>query len=179
MFSWCVEMKCTMSWDEERIALLCRIGCGGSADNVCISGHALARAGSFQHLAWCSCMDYRGHVSNYTVQLGYAWSGDAGGYTAEGDGLSSLWSRWAGLLFRQGPFCPSAATSSALSSRRRTEAKSTHLQQLRGVLCTISASQSFPPPVWCLLYNLSLICFRRVVGEVGEGVAKLWLLWEP
>lgn len=91
-------------------------------------------------------MDYRGHVSNYTVQLGYAWSGDAGGYTAEGDGLSSLCSIWAGLLFRQGPFCPSAATSSALSSRRRTEAKSTHLQQLQGVLCTISASQSFPPP---------------------------------
>lgn len=175
-------MKCTTSWDEERVALLCRIGCGGSADNICISGHALARAGSFQHLAWCSRMDYRGHFSNYAVQLGYAWSGDAGGYTAEGDGISSLCSIWAqaasGLLFRQGPFCPSAATSSALSSRRRTEAKSTHLQRLLEVLCTISAFQSFPP-VWCLSYNLSPICFRRVVGEVGEGVAKLWLLWEP
>lgn len=97
-----------------------------------------------------SHMDYRGHFCNYTVQLVCARSGYAGGYTAGGCEISSQFTPGTQeqsqcqsvLLFRQGPFCPSAATGSTFSSRKRTEAKSTPSAGApRGATCNFCLSQ--------------------------------------
>ena len=73
------------------------------------------------------------------------------------------------------PVLPLAVLS---PSERGLRQSPPHLQWLQEVPHAISASHSFPS-LWCLLYNLSPICFRRVAVEAEEGVAKLWLLWEP
>lgn len=75
---------------------------------------------------------------------------------------------------RSVPLLPLAVLSPPERGLRQSPPR---LQGLQEVPRAISASHSFPS-LWCLSYYLSPICFRRVVVEVGEGVAKLWLLWE-
>lgn len=93
-------------------------------------------------------MDYRGNFCNHAIQLVCARSGYAGGHTAEGREISSQFtpatqerSQYQSvLLFRQGPFCSSAATGSTFSSR--TEAKSTpSAASPRGPTCNFCLSQ--------------------------------------
>lgn len=89
VLAWCIGIKCTTSWHEERIVPSFTTGCG---DNVCVSDCVLAWAVPFS--IWLNAHMWPAEVILVTT-LGSAWPGFAGGCWAEREEISSLCNTWA------------------------------------------------------------------------------------